>query len=152
MNIDGILDGKIIIEGQALPTLREIVEQHFVASAQGSVAIGKMISSQYLSYLTNMVQTFDARERASETADAQRQAQPGPEKGAEQPASGTGFRVGPDAEALLKSMGVPLTPEGRIDVMSTLAGVMTPEGSRTPLGTIVGAIMRGVGEPQKPRG
>lgn len=149
MNIDGILDGKISIEGQALPTVREILEQHFVTSAGGNPALGKMIAAQYVGYLTDMVKGSDARERAG--AERQERTQQDKPAAAEQARESAGFRVGPDAEALLKSMGVPLTGDGRIDVMSALAGALTAEGSKTPLGTIFGAVLRSVGEPNKPR-
>ena len=152
MNIDGILDGKITIEGQELPTVREILEQHFVASAGGNPALGKMVTAQYVAYLTDMVEGSAAREKAAGTTARPDASQDGKTVGADQPREGAGFRVGPDAEALLKSMGVPLTVDGRIDLMSTLAGVLTPEGSKTPLGTLFGTVLRGIGEPPRPRG
>jgi len=146
LNIDGILDGKTSIEGQALPSVREIIEQHFVASAGGNPALGKMVAAQYVGYLTDMVEGSDAREKAASAAS-----QPEQPAATDRPRENAGFRIGADAEALLKSMGVPVTTEGRIDIMSALAGALTPEGSKTPLGTLFGAVMRNVGEQSKPR-
>lgn len=150
MNIDAILDGKIHIEGQTLPTVREIIEQHFVVSAGGNAALGKMIAAQYVAYVSDLAGPEKPREQAGTTGAAPeqpRQEQPA----ADETPAGTGFRVGPDAEALLKSIGVPLTADGRIDIVSAVAGAFTPEGAKTPLGTLFGTVMRAAGDPGKPR-
>ncbi len=151
MDIDDILNGKIIIEGDALPTLREIIEKHFANSAEGNAAFGKMISAQYIAHLTEMVRGSDRRDKAadsSERCDKTAQEKPASsEKGSER----SGQRAGSDTEAVMKSMGVPLTADGRIDILGAFAGAMTPEGSKTPLGTIISTVMRNVGENSRPR-
>lgn len=153
MDINGLLDCQITIEGEKLPTVREIIESHFASSAGGNAAMGKMIAAQYVNYLLSM---------ASYNADGDRHAGARQEKtGAEattaatgerkaEPATG-GVRMGSDAEALLKSMGVPVGEDGRIDFMAAITGAMSPEGSKTPLGTLVGTVFRNLGEAGKPR-
>ena len=150
MDINEILDGKISVEGQTLPTVREIIDTHFITTAGGNAALGKMVSAQYVTYLTNMANP-PRQETKTETAGKD---EPTPKTGTERAASGagaSGFRVSPDVEAILKSMGVPLSGDGRVDVIGALSGAMTAEGSKTPLGTLMGAVMRNIGEASKPR-
>lgn len=150
MDITGILDGKIHLEGETLPTLREIIEGHFVASAGGNAALGKMIATQYVGYLSDLAGPSPAADTAQTTGQKD-QTHADKAASTDQSGEGAGFRVGPDAEALLKSMGVPLSRDGRVDVAGALANVFTAEGSKTPLGTLLGAVIRNIGEAPRPR-
>lgn len=157
MDINGLLDCQITIEGEKLPTVREIIESHFASSARGNAAMGKMIAAQYVAYLKSMSPSgVDAGQTAAQPqqkADADPKGEgdaPNPQPQKDAAASG-GKRIGSDAEALLKSMGVPVGADGGIDIMGAITGAFSPEGSKTPLGTIVGTVMRTLGEAQKPR-
>lgn len=151
MNVIDMLECQINLEGEKLPTVREIIESHFVASVGGNVTMGKMIAAQYISYLISRM-PVDADTTQSKTAEPSAGTQTDARSSDQKSGSTTaGTRIGTDAEALLKSMGVPVGEDGRIDFMGALAGAMSAEGRGTPLGTIVGTVLRGLGEAGKPR-
>ncbi|MFZ3481782.1 hypothetical protein [Sphingomonas sp. 3-13AW] len=154
MNINSLLDRNIQVEGDDLPTVRQIIDRYFIEKTAGNVTLGKMAAAQYIAYLTGTTETSEADTSAGNRQKPY-QANGSPHadnmRATGEPSASSNSSMSSDAEAVLASLGIPVSTDGRIDLLGAFAGALTPEGAKTPLGAVFGTVVRGLGDAKKPR-
>ena len=137
MDLNTLLDTPIAVEDSPMPTLREIIEKHF-ATYGGPASVGKIVAREYIQLLTIAAGPAASGEAAKGPADK-------PQPAADEP------RKPSDAENLLKSIGLPIGEDGRLDLQAAFSGAISPDGPKTPVGVLLGGLLRTMAEGAKPK-